>query len=625
MCGIAGIVSSSSENNSHLIKAMRDAMIHRGPDDAGIWWSSDRHVGLAHQRLSIIDLSDEARQPMTDITGRFTIIYNGEIYNYRELRDQLKLCGHSFRTASDTEVILEAYRAWGTDCLEKLNGMFAFCIYDDIKKRLFLARDRAGEKPLFYSIFDGSLRFASELKALMADPSFSRALDLEAFNFYLTYGYVPGEMCILKDVNKLGPGQALIYQLEKDRSHILQYWQLPKPIVDQHASIEELGDELESLLEDAVKRQLIADVPVGILLSGGIDSSLVTAMAARVSSNPVKTFTISFPGHVKFDEGSYARLAADHFGTRHTELAAEPASVNLLPQIAKQYDEPLGDHAIVPTYLISKLIRQDCTVAIGGDGGDELFGGYNHYSWIQKLERFRYLIPGFIRNGAAYMAERFLPVGTHGRNHIIGYANGPERSIAHVNLYFDRWSRNRLLSPDIRHFISQSNPELYRESLCKPEYSPLRQAMEADFKSTLVDAYLVKVDRASMLSSLEVRAPFLDYRIIEFAFGRVPDSFKATEKERKILTCNLASRLLPPGLDLKRKQGFTMPLSAWFNGEWGAFIESVLSEADKSLFDRSMIQKLIAGQRRGYSNINRLFALTMVELWRREYKVSLPG
>ena len=625
MCGIVGIFSKYPIDNPNRLLMMRDTMIHRGPDNAGAWWSPDKRLGLAHRRLAIIDLSPAACQPMEDSTGQYAITFNGEIYNYRELREDLLKAGHTFSSISDTEVLLASYKEWGKNCLERLTGAFAFAIYDGTIRELFLARDRAGEKPLYYHYSKNRLVFASEFKALMADPALPRVLDLNAFNFYLAYGYVPGEMCILKDVRKLGPGQALTYELEKDRLRTWHYWHLPEFIANQHGSVEELSDELESLLEIAVRGQLVADVPVGILLSGGIDSSLVTAMAAKVSSKPIRTFTISFPGHAKLDEGPYARLVADHFGTQHTELAAEPASVELLPQIAKQYDEPLGDHAIVPTYLISKLIRQDATVALGGDGGDELFGGYNHYSWIQRLERFRPVIPSFIRKGVAHIAGRFLPVGTHSRNHIIGYANGIGSSIAHVNLYFDRWSRDRLLSRDIRHFISQSNPELYRESLCKPEYFPLRQAMEADFRSTLVDAYLVKVDRASMLSSLEVRVPFLDYRIIEFAFGRVPDSLKATEKERKILTRNLASRLLPPGLDLKRKQGFTMPLSAWFKGEWGAFMESVLSEADTSLFDRGFIQQLIAGQRRGYSNINRLFALTMFELWRREYRITLPN
>ena len=624
MCGIVGCWQKDDlPMNSVLIGKMRDTMICRGPDDAGLWIKDS--IGLGHRRLSIIDLSSAAHQPMVSECGRFVITFNGEVYNFQEIRKDLENLGYRFRSNSDTEVTLEAYLAWGTDCLAKLNGMFAFCIYDDTRKRLFLARDRAGEKPLYYHYGKNGLAFASELKALMADPALPRVLDLNAFNFYLAYGYVPGEMCILKDVRKLGPGQALTYEIRKGRMQSWQYWHLPEPVADQHTSVKELSDELESLLEIAVRRQLVADVPVGILLSGGIDSSLITAMAARASSKPIRTFTISFPGHAKLDEGPYARLVADYFGTQHTELAAEPASVELLPQIAKQYDEPLGDHAIVPTYLISKLIRQDATVALGGDGGDELFGGYTHYSWIQRLERLRPLIPGFIRKSSAHIAERFLPIGTRGRNHIIGYANNTRSSIAHVNLYFDRWSRDQLLSPDMRHFISQSNPELYRKSLCMSGHSPLQQAMEADFKSTLVDAYLVKVDRASMLSSLEVRVPFLDYRIIEFAFGRVPDSLKATGKERKILTRNLASRLLPPGLDLKRKQGFTMPLQAWFKGEWGAFMESVLSEADTSLFDRGFIQQLIAGQRRGYSNINRLFALTMFEFWRKEYKITLPN
>ena len=389
---------------------MRDTMAHRGPDDVGIWQTPDGRVTLAHRRLAIIDLSPGGHQPMVDENGELCIVFNGEVYNYREVRHELEQAGFQFKTGSDTEVILKAYRAWGVECLARLNGMFAFGLYDRGRQRLFLARDRAGEKPLFYAHFAGRFMFASELKALMADPTFPRELDLTSLQYYLAYGYVPGELCILKGVQKLGQGQALLYDLTTDKIQRWHYWELPPPGSTAGTSLEDLESELESLLLDSVRLRMIADVPVGILLSGGVDSSLITAMAARVSSKPVKTFTISFPGHGAYDEGPYARMVADHFGTEHIELVAEPASVKLLPDLARQYDEPMADSSMVPTYLVSRLVRQHATVALGGDGGDELFGGYPHYSWIQQQEQVRQSIPKFLRAAVGYAAAAWMPV-----------------------------------------------------------------------------------------------------------------------------------------------------------------------------------------------------------------------
>jgi asparagine synthase (glutamine-hydrolysing) len=502
--------------------------------------------------------------------------------------------------------------------------MFAFALYDSTVRRLFVARDRAGEKPLFYWHTPGKLLFASELKALMANPVFPRLLDLEALDYYLAYGYVPSEMCILKGVRKLAPGCAMTYEIERDQLRIWRYWQLPAPPRQSDVSAEELTAQLETLLEDSVRRQLVADVPVGILLSGGIDSSLVTAMAARVSSTPVKTFTISFPGHSTYNESPYARLVANHFGTQHTELAAEPATVKLLPELARQYDEPIADSSMIPTYLVSRLIRQHATVALGGDGGDELFGGYRHYSWIQREERWRRFVPSWFRSSIGVAAARMLPVGFRGRNYLLRITPNLAQSLAHPNL-FDAQARTDLLAPIGNNKMPlYSTPEVYKANLCVNGNSPLQQATRVDFMTYLVDNILVKVDRASMLNSLEVRSPWLDYRIIEFAFGHVPDALKATESEMKILPRRLAKRLLPSTLDLKRKQGFSLPLKSWFKGNWGGYIESVLCEADPRLFNQRMIQKLILHQRRGYSNTERLFALTIFELWRREYKIQIP-
>jgi len=361
-----------------------------------------------------------------------------------------------------------------------------------------------------------------------------------------------------------------------------------------------------------------------LILSGGLDSSLITAIAAKVADQPLKTFTISFPGHGSIDEGPYARLVAEYFETDHTELVAEPASVLLLPQLARQYDEPLADHSIVPTSILAGLVRNSVTVALGGDGGDELFGGYPHYNFLQKIDRLKRHIPERIRGLGKLIASHVLPVGTRGRNHIIGLEGDAVRSIGAVNVYFDKEYRRKLLSPLYRSgYRPLVSPELRKALHSDISLNIFQNATRTDFQTTMVDGYLVKSDRASMLHSLELRAPFLDHNLIEFAFGRVPDNLRATLNERKVLLRLLAKRLLPPALDINRKQGFSLPLSTWFKGEWGAYMTEILMESDPNIFDKAVILSLIRGQHWGLANTNRLFALTMFELWRREYQISI--
>ena len=621
MCGIVGIASNSVAANPEMLIAMRDTMRHRGPDGSGIWISGDHCAGLAHTRLAIIDLSPGGNQPMADGTGQILIAFNGEIYNYLDLRQELESCGHRFRTSSDTEVILEAYRAWGTDCVRRLNGMFAFALYDNHERRLFMARDRAGEKPLFYAHRNGVFLCASELKALMACPSLPRNIDVEALQDYLAYGYVMGGKCMLEGVRKLLPGSAMVYDLERDSVRVWTYWELPRFSPEGAASSDDLVEELETLLKDSVRRQLIADVPVGILLSGGMDSSLITAVAARISSKPVKTFTITFPGHKSHDEGPFARLIADHFGTEHTELPAREASADLLPELARQFDEPMADSSMVPTFLVSRLVRQHATVALGGDGGDEIFAGYPHYKFLQQTAYWQHMTPKLVQRSVA-AAAALLPVGVRGRNYLTGFSAPARASIASVNLFFDAQGRKALLSPlAALGDALDSRPEQYKTSLFSDRDSLVQQATSADFSTYLPDDILVKVDRASMLASLELRAPFLDYRIIEFAFRRVPDHLKANRHALKLLPRLLAKKLLPASFDSSRKQGFSVPIKKWFTQDWGSSMIGVLREADPHLFHRGFIETLIAGQQKGLANAHRLFALTMFELWRREYQI----
>ncbi len=622
MCGIVGKAGRKIVKDANLLRLMRDTMVHRGPDDAGEWWSEDGTVGMAMRRLAIIDLSPAGHQPMLDKSGKLAIVFNGEIYNYRELRDELAAKGHLFKTSSDTEAILEAYREWGTDCVGRLNGMFAFALFDIPRRELFLARDRAGEKPLFYRHEEGRFWFGSELKSILADKSVGRKLNRISLEYYLTFGYVPGELCILDGFVKLSPAHAMTYHIDSDRLNVWRYWQLPESEPSTAADEEELAEELEALLKDSVRRQLIADVPVGIMLSGGVDSSLVTALAAATSNEKVKTFTVTFPGFGTFNEAPYARIVADHFATEHTELEAGMVQPEIMAELARQFDEPIADSSMIPTYMVSKLIRRHATVALGGDGGDELFGGYMHYSLILKAAGRFAFIPGiaklFLRRGL----ETLLPPGFPYKDKaLLGLYQNPH-DIVRNGSYFDQRNAARVLAGHRSFQTTESQRFSFNKYHNERQgLSLLRSAMGTDFLNYLPSDVLVKVDRASMLASLETRAPFLDHRVIEFAFSRVPDSMKATEDRRKILLKKLARKILPPQLDIERKQGFSIPLGDWFKKGWGVYMTEVLLDSSQTLFDRKAVSRLARLQYKDIFNYQRLYALTMLELWRRKYDI----
>jgi len=622
MCGIIGIGSCKPQLKRAWLPIARDTLTHRGPDDAGEWWSDDGRVGLAHRRLSILELSSLGHQPMHLVERGLSIVFNGEIYNFEELRAVLEQRGHVFYSNSDTEVLLAAYDAWGTECLSRLNGMFAFALYDARNHILFLARDRAGEKPLFYRIDQGLLRFASELKALLSDRTLPRRIDPEALDCYLAMGFVPGDRCILGGYKKLAPGHALSFDVQSGICKVWRYWQLPDLATDTaagRADETELLEELEGLLEDSVRRQLVADVPVGILLSGGVDSSLVTAMAVRAASR-IKTFTIRFPGYGSYDETEHARLIARHYGTEHVELEAQPTTVDLLPRLAHQFDEPMVDSSMIPTCLVSELVRQHCTVALGGDGGDELFGGYIHYNRLLWLRENLGWIPWSLRKLMAGLAESSLPVGFKGRNWLQGLDMDIRQGLPLIASYFDRSARQKLMAG---HDAWMPVAEEIRQRRISPSEDLLQRATRMDFENYLAEDILVKVDRASMLNSLEVRAPLLDYRVIEFAFGKVPSHLKATVGDKKILLKRLSTSVLPPEFEKQRKQGFSIPLGSWLKK--GAFRELFWDTLLRSdcLFDQHTVEDLLKGQDRGFSNGERLFALVQFELWRREYDVTI--
>ncbi len=624
MCGIIGTASTGPISNKDWLGNGRDTMAHRGPDSMGLWWSEDSRVGLGHRRLSIIDLSELGSQPMHDSSERLTIVFNGEIYNHRTLREELIAYGHQFQSRSDTEVILAAYKNWGVECLSHLNGMFAFAIHDSDRHVLFLARDRAGEKPLFYTISQGgeTLCFASELKALLSNDKLSRHINPLALDCYLAMGFVPGSRCILENFSKLPPAHAMLFNLNNGDTHIWPYWNLPELEGEQGSPPSKentLIEEMEQLLSDAVSKQLVADVPVGVFLSGGVDSSIVTALAARASTG-LKTFTIRFPGYGNFDETEHARLIANHFQTEHIELEAKPTTINLLPRLATQYDEPIVDSSMIPTYLVCQLVKPYCKVVLSGDGGDELFGGYDHYRQLLWMRDKLSKLPLKLRQLVAFATKRIIPLGFKARNWLLAMKEDLGQELPLVAYYFDDLARKRLLGGTSWEWLRAEN--IFHQRVIKHQ-DLLQRATRTDFTNYLPEDILVKVDRASMLNSIEVRAPMLDYRVIEFAFRRVPSCLKATNNRTKIFLKLLAQRLLPAEFDMTRKQGFSIPLPVWLSsGRFRDFFEEVLLDQG-CIFNRRAIEDLFAGQDRGFNNGERLFALVLFELWRRKYRVLI--
>jgi asparagine synthase (glutamine-hydrolysing) len=620
MCGIVGYAGRPGAVTANLLAAMRDAIAHRGPDDSGIWASPDGSVVLGHRRLAILDLSPAGAQPMENSSRRSVIVFNGEIYNHEELRRELAAGGVHFTGRSDTEVLLAAYDAWGERCVARLRGMFAFAIYDQTRRVLFLARDRAGEKPLYWAEHRGGLVFASELKALMADPEFPRRLSPEGLAYYLSFGYVPGDKCILEGVHKLPPAHCLSWSLTGGAPKINRYWDIPSARRDDASSIDELTDDLQRLLTAAVSEQLVADVPLAVLLSGGVDSSLVAAIAAQVSHHKVRTFTVTLPNHPRLDESRFARSVAQYLGTDHVELPLDHSSADLVQKLAIQFDEPIADSSMIPTYLLAKTVSQHCKVVVGGDGGDELFGGYRSYQSALQREKLRARLPRAARSLIAATARRILPNGAKGRNALMALNGTTADGIAQSAVWTDPADYPRI-SPWLFRRSQKYSPTLWRRNLVEEARGLPGAAMAADFRSYLPEDILVKVDRAAMLCSLEVRAPFLDQRVIEFAYERIPNRLQATLQQRKILLKRLAKRLLPPDLDIDRKQGFTIPISKWLTPailqDWRddcrVQIQSVLSDA--------AVRRLIR-RRENMAGEHSLYAAIMLTTWMRHYHVA---
>jgi len=610
MCGILGVVGVRPPRPD-IIADRLATLAHRGPDNADVWISSCGRAQLGHRRLSIIDVSHASDQPMTLAEGQVSMVFNGEIYNYAEVRDALRREGVQFSSAGDTEVLLKAYLQWGEDCLHRLNGMFAFAILDlrasGSPPRLFFARDRAGEKPFYYRANHSEFMFASELK------TFGRGgeIDETALNHYLALGYIPDDQCLVAGTKKLPPGHCGVFDLTTAKLSIRRYWALPAASPSASADGEELADRAAELITDSVRLRLIADVPVGILLSGGLDSSLLVAAAARVSDQPIKTFTMALPGD-RLDEAGYAQIVASHFGTQHHVLPIERPTLQILDAFAPFVDEPIADSSILPAFLIFGHARQHVKVALGGDGGDELFGGYTDYTaGLASLTGWGRLPRPLLRWLAA-MAEH-IPPGVRGRTRLISMRGGPLQQQIWGTPYFSPYLRRQLFHARSWSEATLRAPEHFLTRLFCEGSSPVDRMTRAHFGAILPDDFLVKVDRASMAHSLEMRAPYLDHRLIEFAFRDVPDSWKVANGQSRRLQRLLGNRWLPSELDIARKQGFSIPINEWLRAEGEQGLMERLEHLP-AILDRGAVRKLVRGHLKGRSNGGRLFALIMLSL-----------
>lgn len=595
MCGIAGFwdtsVTTGQDVMQNLVTHMRDALMHRGPDGGGNWLDVECGVALGHRRLAILDLSEHGHQPMISAHGRYVITYNGEIYNHLEVKQELLQQGlaPSWRGHSDTEIILAAFEAWGIEtALKKFVGMFAIAVWDRQEKQLYLIRDRMGEKPLYYGWLQNVLVFGSELKALKMHPNWQQAIDASAVNLMLQYNCIPAPYTIYENIFKLEPGHFLV--INADRAVTKHaYWQLKQAInrgTNYFIDANQAVDTLDSLLKQTVQQQMLADVPVGAFLSGGIDSSTVVAIMQTQSVQPVKTFTIGF-SEAEYNEAEQAKRIAQHLGTDHTELYLSSEKTRaIIPSMADFYDEPFADSSQLPTYMVAKLTKQHVTVSLSGDGGDELFAGYTRYTWANNIWRKIYMLPKPLRIALAKFIVCFAP-NTWDR--ILGLlnpllpdfakqrhsgdkmhklanllrANSPQEIYQKLIVHWDMHNTQHLLPNLWSDFAGQS----FTQSM-----------MYIDSQRYLPDDILVKVDRAAMAVSLETRIPLLDHRIVEFAWS-LPLEFKIRNKQNKWLLRQVLNRYVPQELYTRPKMGFGVPLDQWLRGPLKEWANDLLNNA----------------------------------------------
>jgi asparagine synthase (glutamine-hydrolysing) len=633
MCGICGAVSFNGREdlNQFVLERMCRPLVHRGPDDGGYYIDSRAMLGV--RRLSIIDLTT-GQQPIPNEDRSLWVVFNGEIYNYKEIRAQLQAKGHLFSTQSDTEVIVHAYEEYDRGCVEHFNGMFAFAIWDARQRCLFIARDRIGIKPLYYWAGKGQFVFGSEIKAVIAHPLVPRDIDPVALDNYLTLEYIPGPRTIFKDIRKLQSGHHLIFQ---EGSLIIEhYWDVPPGAVPQDE--EACQEALAELIQDSVQMRLVSDVPLGAFLSGGIDSSTIVASMHQVSSSPVKTFSIGFEDE-SYNELPYAREVAAVFKTEHREQVMSPDIAALAEQLAAHLDEPLGDFSIFSTYLVSQLASRFVKVVLSGDGGDEVFGGYDTYV-AQGLHSYYRLLPTGLREKVLPSFMDLIPPQRAKK----GWINKAKRfvegsvypsSLQHTRWMFflSEWDKQHLYQREWRHQLNGVRPAALMEDYFQgaSQWDSLAQQQYVDIKTYLVDNILTKVDRMTMAVSLEARVPLLDHRIVEFALN-LPDQMKLQRGKTKIILRRAMKEVLPQSVLTKPKQGFSIPLKHWLRGPLKPLMTDLLSASAirrRGYFEPQTVSRWVDEHLRARANhSHRLWALLMFELWQQknlDHVVQLPS
>lgn len=631
MCGICGVVSRHDEPavSEWQLRHMNDTMIHRGPDDGGHYL--DDRAGLAMRRLSIIDLSS-GHQPIANEDQTVWIVFNGEIYNYQDIRRDLEPKGHTFVTQSDTEAIVHAYEAYGDECVNHLNGMFAFAIWDTKRRRLLIARDRVGIKPMYYHLSPHHLIFGSELKAILAHPETPRAMNPVALDLFLTLEYIPSPYTIFKDIHKLPPGHRLI--LENGRIRTEQYWNVGERSVPNSdaACVEELTD----LIRDAVKIRLMSDVPLGAFLSGGIDSSTIVSFMAELMDRPVDTFSIGF-GDPTYNELPYARMVAAAFGTNHREAFLEADISEMAMRLVSHFDEPFGDFSIFPTFLVSQMARQHVTVTLSGDGGDELFGGYDTYIAQNMAQRYYGRLPRWLRQKALPGLLDMVPPQPAKK----GTINKAKRFVEGAALpdawQHTRWmmfmhgaDKARLYSDAMGSALNGYGPgtmmtQYFNEATRRDH---LAQQQYVDVKTYLVDDILVKVDRMSMAASLEARVPLLDHRIVEFGLN-LPPHLKMNEGQTKVILRRIMQHRLPEAVLKKPKEGFSIPIKHWLRTDLRPLLTDLLSPDTvrrRGYFNPETVTRWVSEHMAQQANhSHRLWALMVFELWHQQVMDAQPA
>jgi len=626
MCGICGIYNQDNAPVARdLLTRMNDTMVHRGPDGAGLF--VDGGIGLGHRRLAIIDLHS-GDQPMATDDGMLQVVFNGEIYNFLEIKQELEGYGHRFRTRSDTEVLLHGYRQWGEGMVERLRGMFAIALWDVKERRLLLIRDRLGKKPLYYCWDGRRLMFGSEMKALLADPTLHATLDPAALDTYCSFGYVPSPLSIFREIRKLPPAHLAV--CTPQGLTLRPYWDLVMDGVPEAVNEERAVEELREIFDEAVRLRLISDVPLGAFLSGGVDSSAVVASMARQNGGaPVKTMSIGFDER-RFNELEFARIVADRYGTEHNEFVVKPEALNILEQMVWHFDEPFADSSAIPTWYVSQMARRQVKVALSGDGGDETFAGYTQRYAMNRLEdHLRRSIPKWLRQemlgplAASYPRADFLPRPLRLKGFLTNLSLPHEQAyVRDMSFYFRPEMKAQLYTGDFKQTVGENDAAsiLTGHFARVPGADAVTRAQYVDIKSYLPEDILVKVDRMSMAHSLEVRAPILDHKVMECA-ARLPAALKLLGKQSKYIFKKINEERLPAEILHRRKQGFCVPLAAWLRTDLKDMAHSTLfSGALDALFSRAYVKHLWDGhQGGGENNAAPLWGLMVFGLWRRRF------